>query len=56
MADQQKPEKSPKDEDWRDLAEKASREPDPKRLVELVKELCDKLEHREAVQKRMIKP
>ncbi len=38
----------PSDEpSWRELAERASKEPDPKKLLELVHELCDQLDRTE---------
>lgn len=39
---------SPQEERWRELAEKASKEPDSKKLLEEVEELCKELEKREA--------
>ncbi len=38
-------------DDWRAIAEKASQEPDPKKVVKLVEDLCQKLEEREAQRK-----
>jgi len=47
-------------ESWRDLAQKASSEKDPKKLLQLVQELCDRLDQesatRKAQQKKPIKP
>jgi len=39
--------------DWRDLSEAASREQDPKKLLELVKQLNEALAQREQNAKRM---
>lgn len=38
---------APPIEHWRELAEKASQEEDPKKLLEEVEELCQELEKRE---------
>lgn len=38
-------------EEWMQLAEKASKEEDPKELLKTVSELCDKLDQREAMLK-----
>jgi hypothetical protein len=40
--------------DWREIAERASNERDPKKLIRLVKALCDRLEelHAEKNQRR----
>ena len=38
----------PHAERWRELAEQASKEPDPKKLLAEVEELCHELEKREA--------
>ena len=35
-------------EHWRELAEKASKEQDPKKLLQEVEELCEELERRQA--------
>jgi predicted Zn-dependent protease len=34
----------PPTDEWREIAERASREQDPRKLIELVQELCKKLE------------
>lgn len=39
---------------WRDLAEQASKEPNPQKLVRLVEQLCDQLDHRSAQRKLLI--
>ena len=39
---------APPIEHWRELAEKASKEEDPKKLLQEVEELCNELEQREA--------
>jgi hypothetical protein len=36
------------DRDWRQLAEKASHENDPKKLIDLVKRLCEVLDQEKA--------
>jgi len=36
------------DRDWRQLAEKASHENDPKKLIDLVKRLCEVLDEEKA--------
>ncbi len=41
---------------WREIAEKAAKEPDPSKLIKLVETLCDKLDEREALRKRLRKP
>lgn len=41
--------------DWRDLAERASKESDPVELQRLVQELCDALDHRTSARER-VKP
>lgn len=38
---------------WRDIAEKASTEKDPEKLVQLVEDLCKKLDQRDANRKRL---
>lgn len=38
-------------EDWREIAEEASREADPEKLLKLIQKLCDKLEERDAGRK-----
>jgi len=45
-------------EHWHELAERASKEQDPKKLVEEVEELCEELERREAEirERRAAKP
>ncbi len=45
---------NPHTEDWRDLAEQASRESDPQKLVKLVQDLCDRLDQWHA--ERKLKP
>lgn len=42
------PKPSDRQQDWRDLAEQASKEPNPQKLVRLVEHLCDELDHRGA--------
>jgi hypothetical protein len=37
--------------DWRELAERAEKETDPKKLIQLVKALCDRLEELQAIAK-----
>jgi len=45
MPDPEKKAKPPfRTEDWRELAKKASREPDPRKLLRLVEDLCDRLD------------
>jgi hypothetical protein len=45
MQDNGKPSSTSSDStDWRQIAEKASEEADPKKLSELVKQLCDRLD------------
>jgi hypothetical protein len=39
---------------WRQLAERASKEPDPTKLVQLVQELCDQLEQAEQQKKNLL--
>ncbi|HEV2401878.1 MAG TPA: hypothetical protein VGS27_33400 [Candidatus Sulfotelmatobacter sp.] len=39
-------------EDWRALAEQASKEQDPQKLLKLVQDLCDNLDHRDGNRKR----
>jgi len=39
---------------WRELAERASKEPDPTKLVQLVHELCDRLEQAEQQRKSVL--
>lgn len=39
-------------ERWRELADKASKERDPKKLLETISQLCDALDARAAAQKR----
>lgn len=62
MADEETPRKppssapAPETEDWRDLAAKAAEEKDPKKMLELVSELCDKLDQREAARKSARQP
>jgi len=46
-----KPARSTPAPDWRDLAAQASHEPDPKKLTELVKEICDRLDENESIKK-----
>ncbi len=48
----------PVQEEWRDIAEKASHEQDPRKLLKLVDALCDTLDQRAAAQKQKppIKP
>ncbi len=41
---------TPETEDWRELAEKASNEQDPKKLLETVARLCDSIDKRQAAQ------
>jgi hypothetical protein len=41
----------PDSEDWRALAERASKETDPKKMLELVQRLCDALEQCKAERK-----
>jgi len=36
---------------WRDLAQKASSERDPKKLLHLIQELCDRLDQESATRK-----
>ncbi len=43
---------APPTEHWRELAEKASKEQDPEKLLEEVEELCHDLEQREAMLRR----
>lgn len=43
--------KSAEAESWRELAEKASHEMNPKKLVALVKKLCDELDKESAAKK-----
>jgi hypothetical protein len=38
-------------EEWREIAERASNETDPVKLLQLIEELCSKLEEREARRK-----
>jgi hypothetical protein len=40
--------------DWRDLAEQASKETDPEKLVKLIAELCDAIDHQTTP--RQVKP
>ncbi len=40
---------SPPSKDWREIAERASKEPDPNKLLQLIEELCDSMD-RERVQ------
>lgn len=42
------PEFSPGNQDWRALAEQASNEPDPGKFIQLVQDLCDRLDQRVA--------
>ncbi|MGC2446398.1 MAG: hypothetical protein WA477_02055 [Candidatus Sulfotelmatobacter sp.] len=46
------PEFSPGTKDWRDLAEQASKEPDSGKLIQLVQDLCDQLDQRDAQRKQ----
>jgi hypothetical protein len=39
-------------DDWRELAEKASHEMNPKKLVNLVQRLCDELDKESSARKR----
>lgn len=39
--------------DWREIAEKASNEKDPHKLIKLVEDLCHKLDDRDANRKRL---
>lgn len=39
-------------EDWRKLAEQASKEQDPQKLLKLVQDLCDNIDHRDSKGKR----
>lgn len=39
---------------WRELAERASKEPDPTKLLQLVHELCDQLERAEKLRKSLL--
>jgi len=49
MLDDKKPKSpSPRWEDWREIAERASNETDPKKLIQLVRQLCDVLDQHEA--------
>jgi len=41
----------PEKEEWREIAERASNETDPSKLLRLIEELCSKLEEREAHRK-----
>ena len=43
-------------EDWREIAAKAANENDPQKLIELVADLCDRLDAQDAVRKRLRKP
>ncbi len=47
--------KPPQALDWRDLAERASKETDPHKLIQLVQQLCETLEERHA-QRKGIRP
>ena len=38
--------------DWCEIAERASRESDPKKLIQLVRALCDRLQEAELKKKR----
>lgn len=38
--------------DWRTLAEQASKEKDPQKLLKLVQDLCENLDRRDADRKR----
>lgn len=42
--------------DWRDLAEQASHEPDPDKLMELVSELCEAIDHKPKPVVRVVNP
>jgi hypothetical protein len=41
---------------WREIAEKASKETDPKRLSELVTQLCERLEEEQRTKKAFTPP
>jgi len=43
-------------EGWREIAEKASNEKDPQKLIKLVEALCEKLDEREQRRKRLQHP
>ncbi len=45
-----------KSEDWRAIAERASKEQDPAKLIQLIEELCNLLEQQAATQKRKESP
>lgn len=46
----------PRPEDWRYLAERASHENDPKKLVHLVQLLCDELDRERSARNKHIDP
>jgi hypothetical protein len=48
MSDDSKKPIPPEVEGWREIAERAAKEQNPSKLVELVTLLCEKLEEREA--------
>lgn len=39
-------------QDWRQIAEQASKEQDPQKLLRLIQDLCDNLDHRDREGKR----
>ena len=43
-------------EEWREIAQKAANEKDPKKLIKLVENLCDALEEQNAARKRLRRP
>lgn len=57
MSDDRKPEPVPSalqnPEDWRLIAEKASKETDPKKLLQLVQHLCDLLDRRDGSARKL---
>ncbi len=51
MPEDGKPARPAPPSDWRDLAAQASQESDPNKLTDLVKEICDRLDHNSAPKK-----
>jgi hypothetical protein len=46
----------PEGKEWQQLADLASKETDPQKLIELVQQLCDALETHESTRKNRISP
>ncbi len=50
------PPKAPIPRDWRELAERASKEPDPEKLTQLIEELCDSIDRLRAERRNRMSP